>query len=94
MVKIALDDLQPVDEFQIRGDAATKELIELAQFTPDVHILDVGCGIGGSTRRFSKEAGCRVSGVDLTDAYIDTGSRLTELLGTQDQVTFQACSAL
>ncbi len=43
---VTLDDLQPVDEFHIRGDAATKELIALADFTPDMHILDVGCGIG------------------------------------------------
>lgn len=47
--KITLDDLQPVDEFHIRGDAATKELIKLSSFTSDMHILDVGCGIGGST---------------------------------------------
>ena len=31
--KITLDDLQPVDEFHIRGDTATKELIKLAEFT-------------------------------------------------------------
>ena len=46
--KVTLDDLQPVDEFHIRGAAATKELIEISGFTPDMHILDVGCGVGGS----------------------------------------------
>lgn len=30
--KITLDDLQPVDEFHISGDTATKELIRLAEF--------------------------------------------------------------
>jgi len=45
LTKVTLDDLQPVDEFHIRGDAATKELIELSSFTQDMHILDVGCGI-------------------------------------------------
>lgn len=92
--KVTLDDLQPVDEFHIRGDAATKELIRLAAFTPDMHILDVGCGIGGSTRRLSSETGCRVTGIDLSDEYIDTAERLTALLKMQDRVTFQACSAL
>jgi hypothetical protein len=29
--KVTLDDLQPVDEFHIGGDSATKELIELAE---------------------------------------------------------------
>jgi SAM-dependent methyltransferase len=92
--KVTLDDLQPVDEFHIRGDAATKELISLAGFTPDMHILDVGCGIGGSTRRLARETGCRVTGIDLSDEYIDTAERLTELLHMQEQVTFHATSAL
>lgn len=92
--KITLDDLQPVDEFHIRGDAATKELIKLSSFTSDMHILDVGCGIGGSTRRLSHQTGCRVTGIDLSDEYIDVAQQLTQLLGMQERVTFAACSAL
>jgi len=91
---VTLDDLQPVDEFHIRGDAATRELIELSGFTPDMHILDVGCGIGGSTRRLAHATGCRVTGIDLSDEYIDTAQRLTELLHMQERVTFHAASAL
>lgn len=94
LATITLDDLQPVDEFHIRGDAATRELIALAKFTPDMHILDVGCGIGGSTRRLSRQTGCRVTGIDLSEAYIDTARRLTRLLAMQEQVEFHACSAL
>ncbi len=92
--KITLDDLQPVDEFHIRGETATKELIKLSGFTADMHILDVGCGIGGSTRRLSRQTGCRVTGIDLSDAYIDTAERLTQLLNMQERVKFQAASAL
>lgn len=92
--KVTLDDLQPVDEFHIRGDSATKELIELAEFTPDMHILDVGCGVGGSTRRLSDETGCRVTGIDLSNEYIDAAERLTQLLNMQERVKFLACNAL
>ncbi len=92
--KVTLDDLQPVDEFHIRGDTATKELIKLAEFTSEMHILDVGCGIGGSTRRLSHETGCRVTGIDLSNEYIDTAERLTQLLNMHEQVTFKACNAL
>jgi len=92
--EVTLDDLQPVDEFHIRGDAATRELIELSGFTPDLHILDVGCGIGGSTRRLARDTGCRVTGIDLSEAYIDTAQRLTELLNMQERVKFHAASAL
>lgn len=92
--KVTLDDLQPVDEFHIRGDVATKELIKLSDFTPDMHILDVGCGVGGSTRRLSHETGCRVTGIDLSDQYIDAAERLTLLLTMQERVKFHAASAL
>lgn len=92
--KVTIDNLQAVDEFHIRGDAATQELIQLAGFTPDMHILDVGCGIGGSTRRLAHSTGCRVTGIDLSDSYIDTAERLTELLHMQERVQFKACSAL
>ncbi len=92
--KVTPDDLQPVDEFHIRGDTATKELIKLANFIPDMHILDVGCGVGGSTRRLSHETGCHVTGIDLSDEYIDAAERLTQLLNMQDRVKFDACSAL
>lgn len=92
--KVSLDHLQPVDEFHIRGDTATRELIRLADFTPDMHILDVGCGIGGSTRRLAHEAGCCVTGVDLSDEYIDTAARLTQLLNFEERVRFHAASAL
>jgi SAM-dependent methyltransferase len=92
--QVTLDDLKPVDEFHIRGDAATRELIKLAAFSSDQHILDVGCGIGGSTRRLSHETGCRVTGIDLSDEYIDTAKQLTRLLKMEDRVDFHATSAL
>jgi ubiquinone/menaquinone biosynthesis C-methylase UbiE len=92
--KVTLDDLQPVDEFHIRGDTATKELIKLSGFTPEMHILDVGCGIGGSTRRLSHQTGCHVTGIDLSEEYIDTAERLTQLLNMRERVKFHATSAL
>jgi SAM-dependent methyltransferase len=92
--ELTLDDLQPVDEFHIRGDVATKELIKLSGFTPDMHVIDVGCGVGGSTRRLSHETGCRVTGIDLSDQYIDAAERLTQLLSMQERVKFHAASAL
>ena len=92
--KVTLDDLQPVDEFHIRGDIATKELIKISNFTSDMHILDVGCGVGGSTRRLAYEIGCCVTGIDLSDEYIDAAERLTQLLNMQERVKFHAASAL
>ena len=92
--QLTLEDLHPVDEFHIRGTTATNELIQLCGFTPDMHILDVGCGVGGSTRRLSHQLGCCVTGVDLSDEYIDAAERLTQLFDMQKNVKFQAANAL
>lgn len=92
--KLKLEDLHPVDEFHIRGTVATNELIALSGFTPDMHILDVGCGVGGSSRRLSHHIGCRVTGVDLSDEYIDAARRLTQLFNMQETAKFHAASAL
>lgn len=92
--KLALEDLHPVDEFHIRGTTATNELVKLSGFTSDMHVLDVGCGVGGSTRRLSHQTGCCVTGVDLSDEYIDAAQRLTHLLDMQERVKFHAASAL
>jgi SAM-dependent methyltransferase len=94
LTKLTLEDLHPVDEFHIRGTVATQELIALCSFTPDMHILDVGCGVGGSTRRLSDQIGCCVTGVDLSDEYIDAAERLTLLFEMQERVKFQAANAL
>ena len=94
LTNLTLEDLHPVDEFHIRGTTATNELIDLCGFTSDMHILDVGCGVGGSTRRLSHYIGCRVTGVDLSDEYIDAAQRLTEHFDMQDSVNFHTASAL
>jgi len=91
---LTLDDLQPVDEFHIRGQTATMELIKLSGFTADMHILDIGCGIGGSARRLADVVGCHVTGVDLSEHYITTADALSGLVSMQDSVKFQASNAL
>ena len=40
-------DLVPLDQFHVRGLAATKELAEVLNLKPGSEVLDVGCGLGG-----------------------------------------------
>jgi SAM-dependent methyltransferase len=48
--RLTLADLAPVDEFHTGGREATIAFAAELGFTPEMHILDVGCGIGGPSR--------------------------------------------
>lgn len=92
--KITIDDLAQMDEVHTRGREATAEIASLTEFTPDLHVIDVGCGVGGPARFLASQFGCRVTGVDLTAAFIDAANYLTDLTGLTNQVSFECASAL
>jgi ubiquinone/menaquinone biosynthesis C-methylase UbiE len=88
------DSLAPVDEFHIRGREATIELAGLVELGPDMQVLDVGCGIGGSARYLAETFGCRVTGVDLVSAYCDLATELSARVGLSELTTFRQASAV
>jgi len=51
----------------------------------DLHPVDE-FHIRGTTRRLSHYIGCRVTGVDLSNEYIDVAQRLTQLFYLQERV--------
>ncbi len=53
------------------------------------HILDVGCGSGGPALFLAREIGCRVTGVDLSDAGIRAGRALARQTGLEEKVHFR-----
>lgn len=91
---LTLDDLAPIDEFHTRGRAATRELSEMANLEASDLVLDVGCGLGGTARYLSEHYKCHVTGIDLTEAYILAGTKLTEFANLSDRVALQYGSAL
>jgi ubiquinone/menaquinone biosynthesis C-methylase UbiE len=91
---VTADALAPIDEFHIRGAEATREMIELAGFQPEHHVLDVGSGIGGPSRQLAQATGCRVTGLDLTEAYCQTARELAAMLRLQDLTDYRQGNAL
>jgi len=87
-------DLSAVDEFHIRGREATVELAALAGIRPDMRVLDVGSGLGGSARFLASEFGCHVAGVDLTPEYCEVATALSKLVGLRHLTEFRCASAL
>ena len=68
-----------MDQFHTRGIKANKDLASLVTPTKSTHILDVGCGIGGPARYLASMYGCQVTGIDLTNRYIEAANMLTKL---------------
>ncbi|MCP4391766.1 MAG: class I SAM-dependent methyltransferase [Gammaproteobacteria bacterium] len=91
---LVIEDLAPVDEFHIGGRAATENLLAQLDFHGGHHVLDVGCGLGGAARFVADTHDNRVSGIDLTPEYIETGRALCEWVNLQDKVSLYQGSAL
>jgi SAM-dependent methyltransferase len=88
------EDLATVDEFHIGGRAASEYVLAKLALDKHHHVLDIGCGIGGTARYTAATFGCRVSGIDLTPDYIDAARILSARTGLADRVGFQVASAL
>ena len=86
---LSVVDLAPIDHFHARGFPATAELGDRLSVEPGDHILDIGCGLGGPARYFAQRFDCRVSGIDITEPFIEAGNKLTELLGLSDKVSLE-----
>jgi ubiquinone/menaquinone biosynthesis C-methylase UbiE len=77
-----------------RGILATAELAGVAGLEPSTRVLDLGCGVGGPARYLAATFGCKVTGVDLSPAFIDAATYLTTRCGLSDRVAFQVGDAL
>ncbi len=81
--------LATLDQFHVRGLAATRELAEMAGVTREMRVLDAGSGLGGPSRFLAETYGCHVTGVDLTPAFVAGASLITERVGLAEQVQYQ-----
>jgi ubiquinone/menaquinone biosynthesis C-methylase UbiE len=87
-------DLAPVDEFHIGGLTATERFIPQLALQESMWVLDVGSGIGGTSRYVADRYGCRVAGVDLTPEFCQVAEDLAVEVGLKDEVEFHARSAV
>ena len=91
---ITLDDMSVIDEFHIGGRQASEEFLDQLQLEERSLVLDVGCGLGGPARFVASRFGCLVSGIDLTQEYVDTGNVLSNWVGLDKKVILQQGSAM
>ena len=87
-------DLIAVDEFHIGGIDATRFVSTALAPAASGKILDIGCGIGGPARFIAADTGCHVTGIDLTESFVETGNHLSRLVGLEEQVMLNTGNAL
>ena len=86
-------DLSSVDEFHVRGLEVSKELAQQIS-SSNLKVLDVGCGLGGPARMIADEKGCTVTGLDLSQEFINTAKALSKLVNLDSKTTFLKADAL
>jgi SAM-dependent methyltransferase len=89
-----LADLAPLDQFHVRGTIATEELGKALGLAAGEHVLDIGSGIGGPARQLAARHDCRITGIDLTQSFVDAATDLAQRVGMADQVSFRVANAL
>ena len=92
--RLTPDDLAPADEFHIGGRQATLDFA--AEFAPGagMHWLDIGSGIGGASRYIAHHYDCRVTGIDLSEEYVEVAGSLSRRVGLGGKVGYRQASAL
>jgi len=91
---VSVKDLGPVDEFHIGGRIASTHFLDQLEMEASEKILDIGCGLGGSARFAANTYGAKITGIDLTPEYIETGKVLSDWVGLSDRIELHEGSAL
>jgi SAM-dependent methyltransferase len=92
--KLTPDDLAPLDQFHTGGKEATLELAKLGQIQAGAQVLDVGGGIGGPARTLASSLNCQVTVLDLNEAFLQVGRKLSDSTGLSQYVIFKQGNAL
>lgn len=53
------------------------------------NVVDVGCGIGGSSRHIARKYNCKAQGITLSPYQANRGNELAKEQGLADQTSFQ-----
>ncbi|AKJ67748.1 hypothetical protein PATSB16_15510 [Pandoraea thiooxydans] len=87
-------ELAPLDQFHVRGLAATQELAAALALPAGAAVLDVGCGLGGAARFLAANFDVHVTGIDLCEPFIEIAEQLSVRAGLDERVAFERADAL
>lgn len=70
------------------------EVLKWADAKDATSVVDVGCGIGGSSRHIARKFNCKAQGITLSPYQANRGNELAKEQGLADQASFQVADAL
>lgn len=86
---LTVKQMAPVDHLHARGFPATIELADALPVKEGDHLVDIGCGLGGPARYLAERFNCRVSGIDITEPFVDAANKITALLHMEKFIDVQ-----
>jgi ubiquinone/menaquinone biosynthesis C-methylase UbiE len=81
------------DNFHPGGDAMTRSLGMALGLDPSSRVLDVACGAGASAIAITREFGCHVVGVDLSEANLAKARTRARTEGLEGELEFRSMDA-
>ena len=71
-----------------------EQSLSTSNVTTATSMVDVGCGIGGSSRYIARKYGCSAKGITLSPKQAKRATEITEKAGMGGKVSFQVADAL
>lgn len=75
------------------ADALIRLLVEKAGITRGASVLDIGCGVGGSSRWLAKHLECRVVGITISPVQVEMAEAATAKLNLPYPPNFRVADA-
>ena len=89
---LALEDLQRsdlrgMDEMHVRGAEVSEEIAKTIDLR-NKRVLDLGSGLGGSSRMLAEMYNCNVTGIDISEELVKLANQLSSLLGLEGKCKY------
>ena len=87
------EDFSGIDQLHLGGVPATLELLSWLP-DEDKYGLDIGCGLGGTSRLLADMRSCKMVGLDLNPQYIEAATLLNHTITPQPKCQFVVGNSL
>ena len=83
---LTVTDLTSLDQYHYLGTSAVDHAAEILKISNHSQVLDIGSGIGGTSRYLAWKYGCQVMGVELQEQLHQVGVQMNEVTHLSDRV--------